>query len=75
MQLRDYQKRSIDMLYEWLRNNTGHVCVVLPTGAGKSVIIAELAKNALQEWPETTVLMLCHQKELIEQNAEKMRAM
>lgn len=75
MQLRDYQKRSIDMLYEWLRNNSGHVCVVLPTGAGKSVIIAKLCKNALQEWPDTTVLMLCHQKELIEQNAEKMKTM
>ena len=46
----------------------------MPTGAGKSVIIAELVRNALQTWPETRVLMLCHQKELLEQNAEKMRS-
>jgi DNA repair protein RadD len=74
MKLRDYQSKSISMLYKWMTENKGHPCVVLPTGAGKSVVIAELIKNALQEWPETRVLMLCHQKELIEQNAQKMRA-
>lgn len=73
MKLRDYQSKSIEMLYSWIRNNDGHPCVVMPTGSGKSVVIAELIKNAIQEWPETTVLMICHQKELIEQNAEKMR--
>jgi len=73
MQLRDYQSRSIEQLYEWLSKNDGHPCVVLPTGSGKSVVIAEFIRKAIQEWPETTALMLCHQKELIEQNAEKMR--
>jgi DNA repair protein RadD len=74
MQLRDYQSRSIEQLYEWMSKNDGHPCVVLPTGSGKSVVIAEFIRRAIQEWPETTALMLCHQKELIEQNAEKMRA-
>jgi DNA repair protein RadD len=46
---------------------------VLPTGSGKSHIIAALCKDALQQWPETRILMLTHVKELIEQNAEKMR--
>lgn len=73
MELREYQKRTIQQLYEWLSKNNGHPCVVLPTGAGKSVIIASLIKDAIQNWPETRVIMLCHQKELIEQNAEKMR--
>lgn len=62
------------MLYDWLgANSTGHPCLVLPTGAGKSHIIAALCKDALQNWPETRILMLTHVKELIEQNAEKMR--
>lgn len=47
--------------------------MVLPTGAGKSHIVAALCKDAVQNWPETTILMLTHVKELIEQNAEKMR--
>jgi DNA repair protein RadD len=73
VELRDYQVRSIEMLYDWMRANTGNACLVLPTGAGKSHIVAALCKDALQNWPETRVLMLTHVKELIEQNAEKMR--
>lgn len=72
--LRDYQQRAIDQLYTWFANGgEGNPCLVLPTGAGKSHIIAALVKDALQNWPETRVLMLTHQKELIEQNAEKLR--
>lgn len=71
--LRDYQQKSIDMLYDWLSNNNGHPCLVLPTGAGKSHIIAALCKNAVQSWPDTRILMLTHVKELIQQNSEKLR--
>lgn len=74
MQLRDYQQRSIDQLYKWFRDGKGeNPCLVLPTGAGKSHIVAALCRDALTNWPETRVLMLTHVKELIEQNAEKMR--
>jgi len=71
--LRDYQQRAIDQLYDWLSTNEGNPCLVLPTGAGKSHIVAALCKNAVQSWPGTRILMLTHVKELIEQNAEKMR--
>lgn len=72
--LRDYQRRAIDQLYAWFaKNPTGNPCLMLPTGAGKSHIVAALCKEALQLWPETRVLMLTHVKELIGQNAEKMR--
>jgi DNA repair protein RadD len=72
--LRDYQQRTIDQLYAWFEaGNAGNPCLVLPTGSGKSHIVAALCKDALQNWPETRVLMLTHVKELIEQNAEKMR--
>jgi DNA repair protein RadD len=72
--LRGYQQRAIDMLYAWFgAGHQGNPCLVLPTGSGKSHIVAALCKDALQNWPETRVLMLTHVKELIEQNAEKMR--
>ncbi len=72
--LRDYQQRAIDQLYAWFEaGNKGNPCLVLPTGSGKSHIVAALCKDALQSWPETQILMLTHVKELIEQNAEKMR--
>jgi DNA repair protein RadD len=72
--LRDYQQKAIDDLYKWFSDgNQGNPCMVLPTGSGKSHIVAALCKDALQNWPETQILMLTHVKELIEQNAEKMR--
>jgi DNA repair protein RadD len=72
--LREYQQRTIDQLYAWFEaGNKGNPCLVLPTGSGKSHIIAALCKDALQSWPETRILMLTHVRELIEQNADKMR--
>lgn len=43
--------------------------IVLPTGAGKSLVIAQLAKLARQK-----ILVLAHVKELVEQNHEKYQA-
>lgn len=70
--LRDYQERVLQALYQWAEKNTGDPCVVMPTGSGKSHIVAAIAKDTLQNAPDARVLMLTHVKELIEQNAEKM---
>ena len=67
--LRPYQQRAIDDLYKWMGNNKGNPCLVLPTGSGKSHIVAAFCKNAVQNWPDTKIMMLTHVKELIEQNA------
>lgn len=74
MKLREYQSRALDMLYAWFEKNaTGHPVLNMPGGSGKSVVIASLAKEALQNWPDTRILMLVHSKELILQNADKLR--
>ena len=39
-QLRDYQKRAIEDAYAWLNTNRGNLCIVAPTGSGKSWIVA-----------------------------------
>ena len=71
--LRPYQQRTIDELYAWFSaGNKGNPCIVMPTGSGKSHIIAAFCKDALTQWPETRILMMTHVKELIAQNAEKM---
>jgi len=73
-QLREYQLRAVNSVYEWFESgNSGNPCLVLPTGAGKSHVIAYLCKDALHNWPETRILMLTHVKEILQQNAEKMR--
>lgn len=74
IKLREYQSRALDMLYAWFEKNaTGHPVLNMPGGSGKSVVIASLAKDALQNWPDTRILMLVHSKELILQNADKLR--
>jgi DNA repair protein RadD len=72
-ELRDYQQRAIDQVYAWFQaGHVGHPCIVMPTGSGKSHVIAELCRDAIQSWPETRILMLTHVKELIQQNNEKL---
>lgn len=73
MTLRPYQRHAVDELYKWLRENKGNVVLNLPTGSGKSHIIASICEEAIKGWPETKILMLTGQRELISQNAEKMR--
>jgi len=72
VELRPYQQKTISLLYEWFQSNNGNPCIDLPTGAGKSHIIAKICEDALKNWPDTKILMLCAQKELIEQNRDKL---
>lgn len=72
MELRWYQREAVDAAYAYLCNQAGNPVVCLPTGSGKSLVIAELARRAVKEY-EGRVLILQHRKELIEQNADKVR--
>jgi DNA repair protein RadD len=71
MQLRDYQQKSIDMTYDFIRKNPGkNPCIVLSTGSGKSIICGKLCADAIN----IKTLVLAPSKELIEQNYEKIVA-
>lgn len=73
MKLRPYQNHTLSAIYEWFDGNPiGNPCVEMPTGSGKSVLIAALVKQSLESWPDTSILMLTHVKELIEQNHAKL---
>lgn len=65
-QLRDYQQQSVDAVIKHFRKTSDPAVVVLPTGAGKSLVIAELAR--LARFP---ILVITHVKELVQQNHEK----
>jgi DNA repair protein RadD len=62
-QLRPYQQEAVDRTLNYFRKLRNPAVIVLPTGAGKSLVIAELAKIA-----KGRVLVLAHVKELVEQN-------
>jgi DNA repair protein RadD len=72
--LRYYQKESVDATFDFLCNKDGNALVCHPTGAGKSVVIAELARRAVTDYGGK-VIILQHRKELIEQNAAKVKAL
>jgi len=70
---RYYQQESNDAVWDFLRNQSGSPLVVLPTGAGKSLVIAMLVEQARKF--DARVIVLQHRKELIEQNAEKIQTL
>ncbi|GAM75436.1 ATP-dependent RNA helicase yejH [Vibrio ishigakensis] len=65
-QLRPYQSDAVKAVVHYFRKHTSPALIVLPTGAGKSLVIAELARLARGK-----VLVLAHVKELVEQNHAK----
>jgi DNA repair protein RadD len=72
MQLRWYQHEAVDSAYSYLCSQAGNPLICLPTGSGKSLVIAELARRAVMDY-RGRVLVLQHRKELISQNADKVR--
>jgi superfamily II DNA or RNA helicase len=84
LRLRPYQAKALDAIVGHLpwapddRGNPQRFAVVLPTGAGKTVLFAHLAKR----WRETEhhraglparVLILVHRDELVTQAVDKLR--
>jgi len=64
--LRPYQQEAVDATLSHFRQSDESAVIVLPTGAGKSLVIAELARLARRR-----ILVLTHVKELVEQNHAK----
>lgn len=64
--LRPYQQECVQMTLAHFRRERSPAVIVLPTGAGKSLVIAELARMA-----KGRVLVVAHVKELVEQNCAK----
>ena len=72
MTLRDYQRDSVESVWKHLREKDTNPCVVIPTAGGKSLCIAEVAREAVVNWGGR-VIILAHVKELVEQNADKVQ--
>jgi DNA repair protein RadD len=63
---------AVQALFDYWMNNTGNPVVAMPTGTGKSLVIAEFIRRALLQYPGTRILVLTHVKELVGQNFEKL---
>ena len=70
--LRPYQRQAIDAVYRAISNGCTRPAVLLPTGGGKTVIFSHL--GAEQHDRGVRTLVIAHTGELIQQAANKMRA-
>ena len=72
MQLRAYQQAAIDAVYGHLRRHADNPVVVIPTGGGKTPVMATICRDAVQAW-NGRVLVLAHVKELLQQSVDKLK--
>lgn len=72
LELRDYQKDAVDALYDYWAKEAGSPLVVIPTGGGKSLILATVVKDLVENYPDMRILIVTHVKELIAQNAQEL---
>ena len=73
MQLRSYQIKAIENLrYSFNTKGKKSPLLVMPTGAGKTVVFAAISKAISQN--EKNVLILVHRRELIDQASKKLKA-
>lgn len=74
LELRPYQKEAIQATYDYWNNNVGiNPVIVAPTGAGKSLLIAQICEDVVKSDNYSRVLMLTHSSELIDQNFKELK--
>ena len=68
--LRGYQQEAVDAVIAWIKQSTSSCLIVLPTGAGKSLVIAEIAR-IINSMSGKKILCLAPTSELVTQNRAK----
>ena len=72
--LRDYQINICSRVCEAFGQHRS-VMVQMPTGTGKTVVLAELVKQSLMKDEGLRILIVAHRRELIEQIKETVKRM
>ena len=72
IQPRDYQVEAVHSVFTYFSANSGNPVIAMPTGTGKSIVIAMLLQLVFHNWPRQRVMLLTHVKELIAQNHDKL---
>ena len=72
MELRNYQKKALAKAHCWFKEETTYPLIVLPTGAGKTIVFTTLIKDLYLENPSKRFLILAHRQELISQAVDKL---
>lgn len=70
MELRPYQAEAISAIREQWQDGNRRTLLVLPTGAGKTIVFCKLAEDLVRAGER--VLIMAHRGELLEQAADKL---
>ena len=73
MELRPYQKAAVQAVEEEWHKGRNKTLLVLPTGCGKTLAFAQIAKDCVNDGER--VLVLAHRGELLEQASDKIYKM
>ena len=69
-QLRSYQVEIIAEFERKVAAGQRRIIIVMPTGSGKTVVAAEIARKAVSN--NQRVLFLAHRREIISQTSQKL---
>ena len=72
LQPREYQNFAVASIYEYFGKFSGDPVLAMPTGTGKSVVIAMFLKGVFESFKGQKVVVATHVKELIQQNYDKL---
>jgi DNA repair protein RadD len=72
---RPYQAEALDALHNHICEKDTNPCIVIPTGGGKSALIAWTIMRWKETCPWFRCIILAHRKELIAQNASELSAL
>jgi DNA repair protein RadD len=67
-----FQEMATQAVFDYFATKFGNPIVALPTGTGKSIVIADLLEKILRQYPRSRIICLTHVKELIVQNYGKL---
>lgn len=73
LELRPYQLEALEALDAHLMTRDDNPCVVLPTGSGKSLVMAEAIRRWTEGYPRFRCIVLAHRQELVAQNSQEFR--
>lgn len=69
MQLRSYQEKAKQKVFEQWEDGFNKTLIVLPTGCGKTIVFAKITEDCVRTGAR--VLVLAHRGELLDQAADK----
>lgn len=70
MILRDYQAKGSEVVKSYLKYPHRHPLFAVPTGGGKTLMIADAIRVIKEHDPDAKIIVLSHVQEILEQNAK-----